>query len=167
VPGSYSSTYFFGCAPRVIDSASSHGVHPRSVQMVALDEGDRLLELGFVKQVDSILATFLTDSVQRCLFSATMPQGIGELASSVLRDPVNVTVGTKGAGASTVKQRLVFVGREDGKVLALRQLIAEGINPPVLVFVQSKDRAKELYSELAYDGVNIDVIHADRTKSQR
>ncbi len=71
------------------------------------------------------------------------------------------------AGASTVKQRLLFVGREEGKLLAMRQMIAEGISPPVLVFVQSKERAKELYSELAYDGLNIDVMHADRTKAQR
>ena len=70
------------------------------MQLVVLDEADRLLELGFVKQVDAILATFLTDDVQRGMFSATMPQGIAELASSVLRDPVTITVGTKGAGTS-------------------------------------------------------------------
>lgn len=46
---------------------------------------------------------------------------------------------------STVKQRLLFVGREEGKLLALRQLISEGLRPPVLVFVATKERAKELH----------------------
>ncbi len=70
----------------------------RSLKHFVLDEADRLLEMGFVKQVDSILSVCLTESVQRCMYSATMPQGIAELASSVLRDPVTVTVGVKGAG---------------------------------------------------------------------
>ena len=49
------------------------------------------------------------------------------------------------AAATTVKQRLLFVGREEGKLLALRQLISEGMRPPVLVFVATKERAKELH----------------------
>ncbi len=49
------------------------------------------------------------------------------------------------AAVSTVKQRLLFVGREEGKLLALRQLISEGLRPPVLVFVATKERAKELH----------------------
>jgi ATP-dependent RNA helicase DDX52/ROK1 len=49
----------------------------------------------------------------------------------------------------------------------MRQLIAEGLRPPVLVFLQSKDRAKELFHELVYDGINVDVIHAERTQEQR
>lgn len=57
--------------------------------------------------------------------------------------------------------------REEGKLLAMRQLIAEGLRPPVLVFLQSKDRAKELFHELVYDGINVDVIHAERTQEQR
>ena len=63
-----------------------------------LDEADRLLELGFVRQVDAVLSGCLNDTVRRAMFSATMPQGIAELAASVLRDPVTVTVGVKGAG---------------------------------------------------------------------
>lgn len=59
------------------------------------------------------------------------------------------------------------VGREEGKLLAMRQLIAEGLRPPVLVFLQSKERAKELFHELVYDGINVDVIHAERTQEQR
>lgn len=65
-----------------------------------------------------------------------------ELAESVLRDPVFLTVGTDNAGAVDIDQRLLYVGKEEGKLLAIRQLIQEGLRPPVLVFLQSKDRAK-------------------------
>ena len=54
-------------------------------------------------------------------------------------------MGERNAAASTIAQRLVFVGREQGKLLALRQLLAQGVSPPVLVFVGSKERAIELH----------------------
>ncbi len=92
---------------------------------------------------------------------------MAELVRSVLRDPVSVSVGTPNAGAAAIEQRLVFVGREEGKLLAFRQLVQQGLRPPVLVFVQSKERAKELHHELAFDGINVDVIHADRSPEQR
>lgn len=65
-----------------------------------------------------------------------------ELAESVLRNPVFLTVGTDNAGSADIDQRLVYVGKEEGKLLAIRQLVQEGLRPPVLVFLQSKDRAK-------------------------
>ncbi len=67
---------------------------------------------------------------------------VKELAESVLRDPVFLTVGTNNAGSVDIDQRLVYVGREEGKLLAIRQLVQEGLRPPVLVFLQSKERAK-------------------------
>lgn len=70
-----------------------------------------------------------------------LPQ-VKELSESVLRDPIFLTVGTQNAGAADIDQRLVYVGREEGKLLAIRQLVQEGLRPPVLVFLQSKDRAK-------------------------
>ena len=69
-----------------------------------------------------------------------MLPAIESLADTVLRQPVRVVVGEKNAAAETVEQSLVFVGREDGKMLALRQMIRQGIQPPVLIFVQSKAR---------------------------
>ena len=64
-------------------------------------------------------------------------------------------------------QNIVYVGREDAKLMTLRQSLKDGFEPPMLIFVQSKHRAKELYHELIYDGVNVDVIHGDKKKSER
>ena len=59
------------------------------------------------------------------------------------------------------------MGKEDGKLSTLRQVIGEGFEPPMLIFVQSKERAKELFHELLYDGVNVNVIHSDKKKEER
>ncbi|ETN18561.1 hypothetical protein PPTG_04135 [Phytophthora nicotianae INRA-310] len=152
---------------RLVHLIQESKVDLSTVEMVCLDEADRLLELGFVEQVDEIFAACTHPRVQRAMFSATMLEGVEELAQTVLRDPVKVAVGTKNAGASTIDQKLVFVGKEEGKLVAMKQLLQEGLQLPALLFVQNKERANELYHELLYDGVNIGAVHADRTKEQR
>jgi ATP-dependent RNA helicase DDX52/ROK1 len=122
---------------------------------------------SFLTQIDEILAACTASGIQRCLFSATLSQIVLDLAATFLQEPVHITIGTTNAGASTIDQKLVFVGREEGKLLGIRQLIQEGLRPPVLVFVQSKERAKALLKELIYDGINVDSIHSDRTPQQR
>jgi ATP-dependent RNA helicase DDX52/ROK1 len=106
-------------------------------------------------------------SPQIALFTATLPSGIEELALSVLKSPVRVVCGKAGATPPAVAQRLLFVGREKGKVMALQGMLAEGITPPVLVFVQSKERAAQVARVLELEGVRVGVIHADRSAAQR
>jgi ATP-dependent RNA helicase DDX52/ROK1 len=132
-----------------------------------LDEADKLLELGFLEQCDEVLAACDGSTVQRCLFSATMPPAVEDLVHSVLRQPVKVVVGEKNAAADTVEQSLVFCGRKDGKLVALRQMVREGLRPPLLIFVQSVERAMQLFHALVYDGLRADVLHAERTAAQR
>jgi ATP-dependent RNA helicase DDX52/ROK1 len=145
----------------------------KQLKCLILDEADKLFEDGFLSQIDEIIHACGTTAeeqkqLQRGMFSATMPQGIEDLVKSVLIDPIRVQIGQRGAATETIEQKLVFVGREEGKLIAMRQLIQEGgMTPPVIMFVQSKDRATALYKELVYDGINVDVIHADRTKNQR
>merc|ERR1711939_78168 len=135
---------------------------------LVLDEADKLLDLGFAPQIDEILSYCQVDALQIILFSATMPPAVVELANSILSNPVRISIGNVNAGSSDVEQELIFVGPETSKLMSLRQLVKEGkIVPPTLMFVQSKDRAQALFNELVYDGLNVDVIHADRTRAQR
>ncbi len=139
----------------------------KSVKMLVLDEADKLFEMGFLQQVD-IIVNACGRKTQRAMFSATMPQQIEHLVQSVLRDPVEIVVGIQNAGADTIDQKLIFVGQEQGKMIALRQLISKGeLIPPTLMFVQSKERCKELYAELMYEGIRVDSIHSERTQAQR
>jgi len=136
---------------------------------------------SFVEQIDSILASCPTTAI-RGLFSATLGPAVRHLSESVLRNPVDVAVGrptgahvhSTSAGASTspaansdIDQSLMFVGKEEGKLLAIRQIVRKGFRPPAIIFLQSKERAQALFGELLYDGVNVDVIHAGRSQAAR
>lgn len=132
------------------------------------EEGVKRERSSFLQQVDEILAQCPSPSnLQRALFSATIGPFVRELASAFLINPIEVSIGIENSGASTINQKLVFVGREDGKVLAIRQLIQQGIKPPVLIFVQSMERAKDLFKELIFDGINVDFMHSGRSAYQR
>ncbi|KAK9817077.1 hypothetical protein WJX72_009194 [[Myrmecia] bisecta] len=152
---------------RLAGLVSSKQINLSSVRYLVMDEADKLFDMNFVEQIDCIIAACTHPHVVRALFSATLPQGVEELARSVLKDPLRVTVGERNTAVSSIKQRLVFVGRESGKLIALRQLIAEGLKPPILLFVSSKDRAQELHRELMFEGVHADSIHADQGQAAR
>ena len=83
---------------------------------------------------------------------------MAQLVDAVLRgeDKVRLTVGSPQAGNGDIDQRLTFVGREEGKLLAIRQLAQRGeLRPPALLFVQSAERAQQLLGELAFDGLRV------------
>ncbi|KAG8374254.1 hypothetical protein BUALT_Bualt11G0112300 [Buddleja alternifolia] len=137
------------------------------VEVLVLDESDKLFELGLVKQIDAVVKACSNPSIVRSLFSATLPDTVEDLARTIMHDAVRVIIGRKNSASESIKQKLIFVGSEEGKLLALRQSFAESLNPPVLLFVQNKERAKELYNELKYDDIRADVIHADLSEIQR
>ena len=151
----------------IIAAIQSGSLSLDHVEHLVLDEADRLLDSGFVDQLDEIMAHCTCLTMRRYLFSATIPSSIEQLANSFMRDPVRIVIGHQNSAALTVKQKLLFVGTEEGKLVAIRQMVQQGVQPPVLVFVQSIERAKELFNELIYDGINVDVIHSERTQSQR
>ncbi|KAI8874146.1 P-loop containing nucleoside triphosphate hydrolase protein [Ramicandelaber brevisporus] len=153
---------------RLVHALKTGGISLANVQHLVLDEADRLLDMGFLEQVDEIVSACTLPSVQKSLFSATIPSSVEDMAKSIMRDPIRIVIGAKNAASENITQRLVFTGSEDGKLLTLRQFVQQGgVKPPCLIFVQSIERAKELYKELVYDGINVDVIHAERTQQQR
>jgi ATP-dependent RNA helicase DDX52/ROK1 len=110
---------------RLVHLLRSESLKLDSVEHLVLDEADKLLDMGFMEQVDEIIAACTNQAVQRSLWSATMSPIIEDLARTFLRDPVHLTIGTRDAATTTIKQRLEFVGREDGKLLMLRQMITQ------------------------------------------
>lgn len=105
--------------------------------------------------------------LQTSLFSATIPSSIESLAATFQKDPVRVIIGVSNSATSDITQKLEYVGQEEGKLVAIRQLLATGLQPPVLIFVQSIDRARQLFHELVYDNINVDMIHSERSRAQR
>ena len=137
-----------------------------SVRHLIMDEADHLLELGFLEQIDEIMASCSNPKLQKSLFSATISSSVEEMCRTFMKDPIRIVIGAKNSATEEINQKLLFVGQEEGKMIAIRQLIQGGLKPPVLIFVQSIERAKELFHELVYDNIHVDVIHSERTKAQ-
>lgn len=112
-------------------------------------------------------STCAEEGLQVCLFSATILPIVDQTAKSIMINPLNISIGARNAATDTIDQKLVYVGNEEGKLLELRRMIKMGeIKPPTIIFVQSKERADELFHELIYDDINVEVIHAERTQAQ-
>ncbi|KAJ8722334.1 hypothetical protein PYW08_004736 [Mythimna loreyi] len=143
------------------------------VRWLIIDEADKLFEgsaeqeSDFRQQMEQILSACASKQRRIAMFSATHTPNVAKWCRHHMKGLINVTVGQRNAATNLVDQELCFCGNENGKLVAFRQLVQQGLKPPVLVFVQSKDRAKQLFKELIYDGINVDVIHADRTQQQR
>lgn len=153
---------------RLIDVVKNGHMDLSSVEQLVIDEADRLFDKGFVEQTDAILAELTYPKLRKSIYSATIPAGVEELANTIMKDPVRIIVGHKEAASSNIDQKIVFTGSEDGKLVAVRQMIQQGeFKPPVIIFLQSITRAKALFHELLYDKLNVDVIHAERTPKQR
>jgi ATP-dependent RNA helicase DDX52/ROK1 len=170
---------------RLVDVLEQKQIKLDAVRIVVLDEADRLLDATdlqgeaqsgsshtktFVSQLDSILSAVPATAV-RALFSATITPAVQELSDSILRKAIHITIQSShkvGGANSDITQELLFCGREEGKLLAIRQLVARGqMRPPALIFCQSKERAQALFSELLYDNLHVDVLHAGRSPAAR
>ncbi|XP_052696960.1 probable ATP-dependent RNA helicase DDX52 [Crassostrea angulata] len=140
------------------------------VEWLVIDESDKLFEdgkTGFRDQLAKVYQACNSNNVKRAMFSATFAVEVEEWCKLNLDNVLQVYIGAKNSATTTIEQELKFVGTESGKLLAVRDIIAKGVQPPVLIFVQSKERARELFHELIYDGMNVDVIHSDQTQEQR
>ncbi|GCC24620.1 hypothetical protein chiPu_0003022 [Chiloscyllium punctatum] len=140
------------------------------VEWLVVDESDKLFEdgkSGFRDQLATIFLACTSHSVRRAMFSATFAFDVEQWCKLNLDNVISVSIGTRNTAVETVEQELLFVGTETGKLVAMRDLVNKGFSPPVLVFVQSIERAKELFYELIYEGINVEVIHAERTQQQR
>jgi len=150
------------------DNSSSSDEEEENVATTAPSSGSTQSQT-FLSQVDVILHQIPATAV-RALFSATVTPMVRQLSESILRNPVDVTIAATSQGGANpdIEQKLTFVGREEGKLLAIRQLVARGqLHPPVIIFLQSQERAQALFGELLYDGIRVDVIHAGRSKAAR
>lgn len=155
---------------RLLGLVESGVVDLGGVELLVLDEADKLFEAGFAGQTDAVVEACggSGEGVQKAMFSATMPSGVEAIAEGMMVSPVRVIVGRKEGASETIEQEVVYTGSEHGKLVAIRRMFGEGgFEPPAIVFVQSIQRAKALYHELVYDGVNVDVIHGERTSRQR
>ncbi|MFT3710678.1 MAG: DEAD/DEAH box helicase [Archangium sp.] len=149
---------------RLIDHLNEGNVTLANVEILVLDEADRMLDMGFKPQLTRILAK-LPKQRQTLLFSATMAGEVAEFAKHSSHDPVRVEVSRSGATAERATQCVFDVGQND-KTPLLLSLLARG-EESTLVFTRTKRRADKLTKALTRAGHSVERIHADRSQNQR
>jgi len=154
-----------GTVGRVKDLISRHSLVLHDCRYVVLDEADEMLDLGFLEDVEKILALTPTGR-QTALFSATMPPPIRKLADRYLFDPVTVKVQNPTLTVDSVEQFAVEVKPAD-KAAKLAEVLAAEKPHQAIVFVRTKIRCEQLYRRLRDDGMNVKALHGDMTQGGR
>ncbi|MDD1644442.1 MAG: DEAD/DEAH box helicase, partial [Methylococcaceae bacterium] len=150
---------------RLIDHIQQRNINLSNVEILVLDEADRMLDMGFMPDVRQIMS-LLPKQRQSLLFSATVPNTIKSLAASVLNNPVEVEVAKQNATADNVSERIYGINREYKREL-LSYLIGSNNWQQVLVFVRTKHGADRLEKQLIEDGIRTVALHGDKTQGAR
>ncbi len=150
---------------RLLDHIEAKNAVLNQVEYVVLDEADRMLDIGFLPDLQRILS-YLPKQRTTLLFSATFSGEIKRLASSYLQDPVTIEVARSNATASTVEQHFYSVG-DDDKRHALHQILKQRGMKQAFVFVNSKLGCARLARSLEREGLKTTALHGDKSQDER
>ena len=150
---------------RLLDHVGQHTVNLAHIEILVLDEADRMLDMGFIHDIRKVLAA-LPKRRQNLLFSATYSDEIKRLADGLLHQPALVEVARRNTTAETVTQVVHRVDQERKREL-LSHLIGTGDWRQVLVFTRTKHGANRLAEQLARDGITSAAIHGNKSQSAR
>jgi ATP-dependent RNA helicase RhlE len=151
---------------RLIDHVEKQNVVFDDLEVLVLDEADRMLDMGFAPQINKIVAA-IHPYRQTLLFSATMPPEVEALARKYLRKPVVVQVGRRSQAAATVRH-FVYPVPGHRKTALLTHLLGEmGTEDSILVFTRTKHGADRVVRHLEEKGIPADAMHADKSQGQR
>ncbi len=150
---------------RLLDLMQQNIVHLDHIRYFVLDEADRMLDMGFVRDVQRIISK-LPAKKQTLFFSATMPPEIKQLSNVLLHNPVKVEVTPVSSTVDLVEQKVYYVGKTDKFDLLLHLLKDPGIES-MLLFVQMKHHADKLTRQLIKAGIHCEAIHGDKLQRAR
>jgi superfamily II DNA/RNA helicase len=150
---------------RLLDHIEGKSAILNQVEYVVLDEADRMLDIGFLPDLQRILS-FLPKTRQTLLFSATFSPEIKRLAASYLQEPLLVEVARANATATNVEQRFYSV-HDDDKRNVVRQLLKQRELSQAIIFVNSKLGAARLARSFERDGLNTQALHGDKSQDER
>jgi ATP-dependent RNA helicase RhlE len=150
---------------RLLDHAGQGTIDLSSVEILVLDEADRMLDMGFIRDIRRIIA-LIPARRQNLLFSATFSDEIRELSAGLLNDPAHVQIARRNAPIELVRQVVYPVDRERKREL-LSHLIRSGRIDRALVFTRTKHGANRLAEQLELDGIKANAIHGNKSQGQR
>ena len=152
---------------RLIDLLDKKHTSLENIQVLVLDEADRMLDMGFWPSVHRIMEQ-LPKAHQTLLFSATLPSSITSTIDALLKDPERIEIARTGQTAATIEQHLCSVTQ--GQKPQLLKALIDSFDPAperVLVFCRTKSRVDSIYKNLKAAGLKVDVMHADRPQKAR
>jgi ATP-dependent RNA helicase RhlE len=150
---------------RLLDHVGERTIDLSRIEILVLDEADRMLDMGFIHDIRKVLK-LLPANRQNLLFSATFPNEIRELAKGFMKDPVTVEVAPRNKPIELISQVALSCGRE-GKRHLLAHLVKENNWQQVLVFCRTKHGANRLAEQLERDGIATAAIHGNKSQPQR
>ncbi|MEJ8324074.1 ATP-dependent RNA helicase RhlE [Kosakonia sacchari] len=150
---------------RLLDLEHQNALKLDSVEILVLDEADRMLDMGFIHDIRRVLAK-LPPKRQNLLFSATFSDEIKQLAEKLLRNPLEIEVARRNTASEQVTQHVHFVDKKRKREL-LSQMIGEGNWQQVLVFTRTKHGANHLAEQLNKDGITSAAIHGNKSQGAR
>ncbi|MFK7852120.1 MAG: DEAD/DEAH box helicase [Akkermansiaceae bacterium] len=154
------------CPGRLLDLIDQGYVDLSQVEFFVLDEVDRMLDMGFQRDVQRIVS-LLPKRRQSLFFSATLAPPIVKLAREILRDPATVSIEPDVTTAEKVDQQVCFVTKENKRPLLLQRLKAQKPGELSIVFSRTKHGANKLAKQLSGNGVDAEAIHGNRSQAQR
>ena len=150
---------------RLLDLVGQRLARLDKVSLLVLDEADRLLDMGFIRDVRRIVSG-LPKARQSLLFSATMPDEVAALAREILRDPVRIDVSPKTVTVDLTDQHVVFVENGD-KRHVLTKLLRTPAVTRAIVFTRTKHGANRVAEQLDRDGIAAEAIHGNKSQNAR
>ena len=153
-----------GTPGRIIDHIGRKSIVLKNIAFLVLDEADRMLDMGFIPDVQKICAALPTPR-QTLLFSATLPKEIEQLAGGLLQNPIRVQIGSVSRPIDLVVQQIIRLGTRERLAQLLVEL--ESRRGQILVFVKSKHLADKLAKQLKQYGVKANALHGDLRQNRR
>ncbi len=155
-----------GTPGRLLDLAQRGALDLRSFSVLVLDEFDRLLDMGFSKDINKIIG-LMHGRKQTLLFSATLDKAQKQLIDKLLTDPVTIHVDNGSSAARSVEQKFITLGKDQERFDVLRCMLLNEEFEKVLVFAETKRTVRQVCLELKKDGVRADEIHGNKTQNYR
>ena len=154
-----------GTPGRMVDMIERGIIDLSLIQFVVLDEADEMLTMGFKDDLDLILSK-TPDEKSTWLFSATMPNEVMRIAGEYMKDPAEITVGTRNSGNENIEHIYYIVHSKD-RYAALKRIA--DVNPDIfaIVFCRTKAETQTVADQLIKDGYNADALHGDLSQAQR